>query len=282
MKHAGSPVFDLSLFGRFELHGANGPIALTNKKLCALLGYLACGASKGHSRDKLMTLLWGSHFEVQAKQNLRQALTRLRRILGQNVLLSDGETVRLQAGAIECDVARFKTLVVRRGNREALAKATELYTDRFFADIAISEEAWTDWLRTERQRLEDFAVDAMVGLAEQHLQSRDFKNALAAAKRAIAINGLREDAHCLAIRAVAETGNKGLALKHYEELLTFLRRELDVGPGATTLALAAELRRSQTQTNLEEPPATRPSRLSLKNRPNVDWHPPCKLTRWHG
>jgi two-component system chemotaxis sensor kinase CheA len=45
------------------------------------------------SREKLTALLWGSHFEAQAKQNLRQALFRLRRVLGQNALESDGEVV---------------------------------------------------------------------------------------------------------------------------------------------------------------------------------------------
>jgi DNA-binding SARP family transcriptional activator len=55
---------------------------LTSRKLAALLAFLACTAPQGHGRDKLMTLLWGSHFDAQARQNLRQALTRLRRCPG--------------------------------------------------------------------------------------------------------------------------------------------------------------------------------------------------------
>ena len=80
------PTFQLSLLGRFELSGPDGPIDLTSKKLAALLAFLACTAPQAHSRDKLMTLLWGSHFEAQARQNLRQALTRLRRVLGEDAL----------------------------------------------------------------------------------------------------------------------------------------------------------------------------------------------------
>ena len=70
-----TPTFQLSLLGRFELSGSDGPLDLTSKKLAALLAFLACTAPQAHSRDKLMTLLWGSHFEAQARQNLRQALT---------------------------------------------------------------------------------------------------------------------------------------------------------------------------------------------------------------
>ena len=134
---------------------------------------------------------------------------RLRRILGHNAFINDAETVSLRVGAIACDVARFETLAYMQ-HREALVEATTLYSDRFLADIAISEEGWIDWLGTKRRQLEDLAVDSIVRLAELHLQSRNAKDALAIAKRAVVINGLREDAHRLVIRAMAATGNKGL------------------------------------------------------------------------
>ena len=70
-----TPRFQLALLGRFDLRGPDGSIDLTSKKLAALLAFLACSAPQAHSRDKLMTLLWGSHFDAQARQNLRQALT---------------------------------------------------------------------------------------------------------------------------------------------------------------------------------------------------------------
>src|SRR5262245_35177941 len=82
--------YTLSLLGRFELSGPDGPIDLTSKKLAALLAFLACTAPQGQGRDRLMTLLWGSHFDAQARQNLRQALFRLRRVLGEDALISSG------------------------------------------------------------------------------------------------------------------------------------------------------------------------------------------------
>src|SRR6266545_2037692 len=87
------PKFSLSLLARFQLTGPDGPLDLPNKKLAGLLAYLACTAPVPQPREKLATLLWGSHFETQAQQNLRQALYRLRRALGQDVLTSDGDEV---------------------------------------------------------------------------------------------------------------------------------------------------------------------------------------------
>jgi DNA-binding SARP family transcriptional activator len=163
--------FRLSLIGRFELTGPDGAIDLPSKKLAGLLAYLACSAPVPQPREKLATLLWGSHFEGQARQNLRQALFRLRRMLGPDTLIADGEEISLAPGAMDSDAARLETLV-REGSLGSLAAAVNLYKDRLLADLSVAEEAWDDWLEGERRRLEALALDAMVRLADLELQSR--------------------------------------------------------------------------------------------------------------
>src|SRR4051812_43794540 len=120
-----SPKYRLALLGRFELTGPNGAVNLASGKLAGLLAYLACTAPRPQSREKLSTLLWGSHFDSQAKQNLRQALARLRKVLGPGTLHSDGENVWLNATAVECDVGRFEALI-REGSRTAVSEAADL------------------------------------------------------------------------------------------------------------------------------------------------------------
>ena len=234
--------FRISVLGPFALAGPGGPVDLNSKKLAALLAFLACTAPSRHSRDKLMTLLWGSHFEAQARQNLRQALTRLRRILGPDAFIVDGETVSLHADAIASDVAQFEALL-RDGSREALNKAVGLYKERLLADIAIPEETWTEWLDVQRQRLEGLAADAMIKLGECELQSNNTEQALGPARRALEINNLREDAHRLVMRALAAGGRRADALKHYERVVDLLKRELEIGPEPATAELAAQIRK---------------------------------------
>src|SRR5262245_21630330 len=243
MDAVSTPRFQLALLGPFELRGPDGSIDLTSKKLAALLAFLACTAPQAHSRDKLMTLLWGSHFEPQARQNLRQALSRLRRVLGEDALISSGESVSLQPGVIACDVPRFEALLAD-GSRDALNEVVCLYRGRLLPDIEIPEDAWTEWLTAERQRLEGLALDAMMKLGEQELAAGNHDPALSAANRAIAISNLREDAHRLIIRILAASGRRADGLKHYEDLTALLKRELAVEPDPTTRALAAELRKS--------------------------------------
>jgi len=235
--------FQLVLLGRFELSGPDGSISLTSKKLAALLAFLACTAPRPHARDKLMTLLWGSYFDAQARQNLRQSLTRLRRILGDDTLASSSEGVSLRPGVVASDVARFEALLVDRG-RDGLQEAVGLYGGRLLADMSIAEDAWAEWLEAEQRRLEGLALDAMVRLGEQTLERGDHCQALEVAQRAIAVSSLREDAHRLMMRTLAAGGRRADALKHYDHLTALLKRELKVEPDAAIAALADELRKA--------------------------------------
>ena len=108
MERNPSPRFSLSLLGRFELSGPDGVVELPSKKLAGVLTYLACTAPWPQRRETLSSLLWGSHFGLQAKQNLRQALFRLRKILGHDALDGDGEVISINAAAIACDVSRLE------------------------------------------------------------------------------------------------------------------------------------------------------------------------------
>jgi predicted ATPase len=236
-----SPRFSLSLLGPFRLNDPGGVIELPSRKLAALLAYLACTAPKPQRREALSALLWGSHFDLHAKQNLRQALFRLRRVLGQDALAGDGEVVSLNPAAVSSDVARFGTLV-RDGSRDALRAAAELYRGPLVDDVAVSEEGWSEWLTAERGRLQELALGALMGLGEQELAAGRAEHALNAGQRAIALNSMREDAHRLIVRALAAAGRRAEALKHYEDLVALLGRELNAEPDAATRSLAAELR----------------------------------------
>ncbi|WP_247542662.1 BTAD domain-containing putative transcriptional regulator [Bradyrhizobium sp. 146] len=241
---APSPSFTLALLGRFELIGPDGAVSLPNKKLAGLLAYLACTAPQPQHREKLSTLLWGSHFEAQAKQNLRQALFKLRQVLGQSALRSDGEFISLNAVVITCDVPQFERLV-RKGSRDALTAAADLYRGRLVDDIAVNAEGWSEWLAGERERLSELAVGAMVALGDQELSDGRAGDALLAGQRANALNSMREDAHRLIMRALSAAGRNAEALKYYQAVVALLKQELGTAPDATTSALAAELRKVQ-------------------------------------
>jgi DNA-binding SARP family transcriptional activator/class 3 adenylate cyclase len=268
MDGAPSPRFRLSLLGRFELTGPDGVVDLPSKKLAGLLAYLGCAAPYPQPRERLSALLWGSYFDAQAKQNLRQALFRLRKVLGEDALASDGEAVSLNAAVVLCDVNRFEALV-REGSRDALSAAADLYRGRLVDDVAVGEEGWNEWLTAERERLLELALGALMALGEHELAAGRAEHALKAGQRAIALNAMREDAHRLIVTALAATGRRAEALKHYEELVALLKREVSTEPDAATRSLVDELRRtappdsSPTVREIARPAPPQPDRPSI-------------------
>lgn len=240
------PRFQLSLLGRFQLLGPNGPVDLGSKKLCGLVAVLACAGTEPQSRELLTSLFWGSHFESQARQNLRQALRRLRRALGDDIFVASDESVAIRPGLMTCDVNRFEANV-RDDSHDALAVAVDLYRDRFLSDVSITEETWADWVGAQRHRLESMAVTALIRLGEEELKQKNPDRALELARRAVAIDNVREDAHRLIIRSLASSGRRTEGLKHYDELVALLKRELNVEPDAGTKSLATNLRMPSAQ-----------------------------------
>jgi DNA-binding SARP family transcriptional activator/TolB-like protein/Tfp pilus assembly protein PilF len=244
---ASVPRFRLHALGAFRLVGDAGTVDLGNKKLCGLLAYLAHAAAP-QRRDKLMSLLWGSHFQLQAQQNLRKALFRLRRALGVDIVLADDELVWLKPGTVACDVAQFEGLI-DEASHESLSAAADLYKDMFLANLSIQEENWVAWMTAERNRLAGRAVDTLVLLGENLEKQGDFQQALETAGRAAALNALREDAHRVIIRSLAAVGRRADSLKHYGQMAALLERELGVKPDAGTRSLADELRAASDQAN---------------------------------
>ena len=59
--------------------------------------------------------------------------------------------------------------LIRDGSHGLLAEAVELYSDNLLANVTFKEEAWTDWLEGERERLRNHALYAMVRLSELEL-----------------------------------------------------------------------------------------------------------------
>src|SRR5437773_10115579 len=117
----------LTLFGGFHARLEPGSaIALPTRKSQALLAYLALPLGRAHPRDKLAALLWGGIREESARASLRQALFSIRKALGEaeSVLRQDGDSLALDAEAVEVDAALFER-AVKQGTPEALARAVE-------------------------------------------------------------------------------------------------------------------------------------------------------------
>jgi TolB-like protein/Tfp pilus assembly protein PilF len=243
----------LRLFGGVELRSDRAPDAPPpGRKVRALLAYLALSPGLPCPREKLMALLWSDRAEEQARASLRQALTELRHALGEPSPLRTGQdTVSLDSLGIVVDAVEFPRLV-KAGK---LAEAAALYRGPLLDGHGVRDGAFEDWLRIERTRLHDLAVDALHRLAT----SQSGEAAIATAQRLLQIDPAREDTHRLLMQLYAAGGQRVQAIRQYQLCRDALERELQAKPNAETERLYRQIQD-------EAPVAPAPSITSIPAR----------------
>jgi TolB-like protein len=235
----------ISLLGGFEARlGSGETLPLKGRKTQALVAYLALGPDQPRSREELAGLLWGDRGEEQARSSLRQSLSELRKALSNvdgSLLIAGRDTVSLNSDALEVDVSEFERLI-DEGTPAALEKASELYRGDLLDGVGVHDSAFEDWLRDERQRLNECACEALSKLLD-HQTTQDREIAIATARRLLALDPLREATHRALMRLYAGKGERTLALKQYQACRDLLAAELGISPEAETKKLAEEVRR---------------------------------------
>src|SRR5262245_28704295 len=234
----------LRFLGGFTAALASGiAMPLTVRKAQALLAYLAARPGQPHPRDKLATLLWPERTDDQARRSLRVALVALRRALssmGSAVLVSEGDNLALTSDAVDVDIVAFERGVAT-GTPDALTEATRLYVGEFLEGFRVTEPPFEDWIRAERARLHQLALDAFAKLLQHEQAAGASEAAVHTALRLLEIDPLQEPVHRLLMRLYVQQGRRGAALKQYQACVAGLRRELGAEPEAETRRLYRDI-----------------------------------------
>ena len=235
---------DLRLLGRFEARLKGGPaIDLPTKKTKLLLAYLALPPGEAHPRQKLANLLWSDRGDEQARHSLRDALFTLRKELGDAEpppLLTERETIGLDADAVEVDAVTFEKLVAA-GTREALEQASALYRGDLLEGISVHDPPFEEWLFYERQRLRDLALRAFEQLLAFEREAGELEKAIETAQRLLKLDPAHEKTHRELMGLYADQGREAAVLEQYQHCRAALERELGVKPGAETEELYQDI-----------------------------------------
>jgi DNA-binding SARP family transcriptional activator len=256
----------LELLGDLQIRSANGMlVAVGAKKSQALLAYLGIKPSQRISREKIAAFLWSSTGPDQARQSLRQTLSTLRKELTtvspeEKILVEEGDLLGLDETLVDCDVAKFESLVAA-ATEEALAQAVMLYRGDFLEGFSINEERFDQWLIAERDRLHRVAVRAHTQLVELQSRHDSLDAAIASAQSSLRLDMLQEPMHRTLMRLYRQSGDIVNALQQYETCERILKRELRIEPDAETKALKREIQ--QLRERQTAPTATRNGKKTI-------------------
>ena len=234
------------------------PLALRRRASLALLAYLAL-SGRPHRREALATFLAGDASETRANKLLSNVLTDLRGAVGPYVAVTR-QTVAFEAGLPHwIDVATFRAHLAD-GSRAGLEAATRLYQDELLTGLTLRDSpAFEEWLRAERSTLTGALTGALQGALDEHVRRWETEAGISAARRLLALEPWREEAHRQLMLLLARSGQRSAALAQYETCRRSLDEDLGAEPARETVALYRRLAAGPRQAPVRARPRRGPS-----------------------
>ena len=269
----------LITLGRVRLVGSDGvESAAAQPKRMALLAYLALVSVKGAARrDALLALFWPELGDEEGRRALRQGLHYLRRTLGEDVFVGEGDELRVREQTLGCDAVEFEKLIELGHAEQALALYRGDFLDGFHVDDVASE--YEEWVERTRARLRRRASAGAWSASDSAEREGDTSRALELARRACELEPDQEGGWRRLMTLHERVGDRAGALRAYDEIAARLEREFDARPAPETSALAESIRTSTRAVavpapSIEAAPAEIPPAVPrVESVPEPDSHP---------
>lgn len=263
-------MIELRTLGTLDVRASDGrdvSALSTQPKRLALLAYLALtGSNRFHRRDSVVALFWPDLDQAHARGALRQALSFLRRVVGDDAIANRGEEeIGLESGIVSVDVQQFEEACQAGRTEDALA----LYRGDFLEGVFTSDTApaFDQWVDRERSRLRGMASKAAWSAAESARAAGDRIRAAELARRAASFAPESEAELARVITFLDEAGDRASALAAYDEFARRLKTDYEAEPSPETRALMRDVRARTEPTAL--PSRARASEPNVTNAPNL-------------
>ena len=221
------------LFGTPLITKDGKEVLFPYSKVKALLYYLII--NKRASRDELSGLLWCEDREDIAKKNLRNAIYKIKKSFGEDILLSPNKSLVMLNPDIEIksDIDNFA------------------YNDDFIIDLYIGDfiqgffvknaEPFETWLTQMRESYRELFVRKLYELIDSDIEEKDNSKIELYCKKLIGINEFDEKAYAILINYYKDIKNYKSAIDTYNKLSKILSVELGIIPDEQTTKLFNEV-----------------------------------------
>lgn len=245
------PTIRISTFG--TLHVQRGDYTVTEadwhtRQARQLLKILLTERPRAVSSDRLIEILWPNSPPGAAATTLRSAINALRNVLEPDRLIrapsryivtqAPGYAFRIHPDIwIDAEAFEKELEISQRAETPAersrhLHAAIQLYQDDY-----LSSDPYADWVRPERERLQELYFAALLRVAELQADTGGYTAAMAACRQVLTRDPVREIAYQALMRYQAAAGDSAAALLTYERCRNILNEELGADPSPVTQQL---------------------------------------------
>jgi len=229
-------MLEVRLLGKFEVLLGGEPVEIPSRPAQSLLSYLMLNAGVAHRREKLAGLLWPDSDETNARSNLRHALWRLRKAIGDEYFDSDKVAIRFNPDSdYQLDVDILKDQPSEAGTSDDLIPIVSVYEGDLLPGF------FDEWVTLEREGLRAVFEDRIQNLVDQLVEEGRWREAREWAEFWISQGQSPEPAYRALMVAHSGLGDfSGVALA-YQRCVETLKQELDVEPSVETRDLYQRL-----------------------------------------
>lgn len=224
--------------------------ATQNRRL-AILALLAVAPARTLSRDKVMGLLWPEKDEEQARHLLSVGLHEIRKLLGEDVLLSRGDDLVLDGHRLPSDLDEFH----RALEADDVERAVELYRGPFLDGFYLrgGSASFDEWVEETRQRCDNEYRRALEVVARRRAAANDLVGAVDAWRTAAAADRYNTRVAMELVRALEAAANRAGAFQFARIHQALLRGEFGTEPHPDFVRLVETL---QQEPGSPDVPAT--------------------------
>ena len=234
------------LFGNPEL-SFEGSLFEVRPSALRLLSYLLVRHGK-HSRKSVAFNLWPDDPETIAQARLRRQFYNLRQALPNGT--QDGTWFRADDLSIGWNDASDYSLDIRDFERLVAGGTTSgLAADLYVADLAADSD--DEWIIVERERLRSLHISNLAKLISECRTKGDYSRGIDYAERLLRLEPWREDVVRQLMALRYESGDRGGALRAYDEFARRLREDMAADPMPETRALKLIVDRNESTFEIE-------------------------------
>ena len=236
---------DFRVLGPLTVREGNRALKLGGYRQQLVLAVLLLHPERELSADFLIDAVWGEHPPRSARKTLQAYLSRLRRALGEGVIVATQHGYILSISTSQLDSLQFEDLSARgnqllpsnpAGAADLLGRALSLWRGMPFGDLGYEAAVQPEAQRLLEVRLTTLenriAADLDVGLAA---------SLAAELEQLVEEHPLRERFHEQLMMALYRSERQADALRAYQNATTLLGEELGIEPSRRLAALEEKI-----------------------------------------